>query len=478
MTHNQTDKITDKSNGDITSDSYHNWRRDIEMVRELGVSIYRFSLSWPRILPSGFPSTINKQGIRYYNNLIDGLLRYNITPMVTLYHWDLPRRLQELGGWTNEQLIGYFKDYARICFENFGNRVKIWTTFNEPWHICEQAYGMDVMAPAYNYPGIPSYLCGHTLLKAHAEVVHMYREVYLPKHRGRIGITLDTSWMEPISSSDEDRETSNMAMQFYLGWFAHPIYKGDYPPVMKNRIAELSRQQGFTKSRLPEFTEAEAARILNTSDFFGINSYTSVLVTKNVNNVGNFPVPSFQHDMDAIETHDQNWPTSGSAWLRVFPRGMYNLLQWIRREYDNPTVIVTESGVSDKGGTNDTARISYYNSYLEAVLDAIEEGCNIEGYIAWSLMDSFEWTSGFTEKFGLYYVDFNDPKRTRYAKASARAFERIAKTNMIDRDYKPHPEIHIPAPSVSNSAVAFGAKSFIRTSIIAISMSYLITKLF
>lgn len=149
-------------------------------------------------------------------NIICVCVRYNITPMVTLYHWELPQRLQELGGWTNEKLVDYFKDYARVCFENFGNRVKIWTTFNEPWHVCEQAYGQDYMAPAMNFPGIASYLCGHTLLKAHAEVVHMYRETYQPKHRGRIGITLDTSWPEPKTNSAEDREASEMAMQFYV----------------------------------------------------------------------------------------------------------------------------------------------------------------------------------------------------------------------------------------------------------------------
>ncbi|XP_063708613.1 myrosinase 1-like [Culicoides brevitarsis] len=444
ITHTNPNKIRDKSNGDTTADSYRNWRRDVEMIRELGVEIYRFSMSWVRILPSGFPDSINKEGVEYYNNLIDELLKYNITPMVTIYHWDLPQRLQQIGGWTNSKMIDYYIDFSRVMFELFGDRIKIWSTFNEPYYIC-QGYEEGFMAPGVDLPGIGGYLCGHTILKAHAEVVHMYREEFQPKFGGQIGITFDSSWLEPLTESDIDKEAAERGLQFFLGWFAHPIFKGNYPPVMIERIGELSKQQGFTESRLPTFTEAEIDRIVNTSDYFSICSYTGNLVTiAKPNNT--YKVPSFLHDMNIGRTIDPNWPTSGSDWLRVYPKGFYNLLKWISKTYDNPPVIITESGVSDRGGTNDTERIKYFYSYLDATLDAIDEGCNVTGYIAWSLMDSFEWLAGYIEKFGMYYVDYNDPKRPRYAKASARAYAEIVKTGQINWNFWPDPEIYIPAP--------------------------------
>ncbi|CAO1413688.1 unnamed protein product [Diamesa serratosioi] len=453
MTHNNPEKIEDQTNGDITADSYKNWKRDVEMVRELGVNIYRFSISWPRILPSGHMNNVNKAGINYYSNLIDELRKYNITPMVTMFHWDLPQRLQELGGWSNPELIDAFSDYARVLLEQFGDRVKYWTTFNEPWHVCEHGLGVDFMAPALNYPGIPSYLCGHNLLKAHAQVYHMYKNKFRHQN-GVMGITGDTSWPEPLTKSKDDYEAQKRALQFYLGWFMHPIYSktGNYPKIMIDRIGEMSKSQGFTKSRLPSFTADEIKMIRNTSDFFGINSYTSILVTNNdKKNSAKYPVPSFLHDMGTVESQDATWPGSGSVWLKVNPSGMGKLLNWIRDEYDNPIVFVTENGVSDKGGINDVKRVEYFNSYLSSILEAIKDGCNVKGYIAWSLMDSYEWKAGFTEKFGLFSVDFAHPNKTRTAKMSALVYKHIVENHEIDTEYRPNMKSRDPMHSSHRS---------------------------
>jgi lactase-phlorizin hydrolase len=221
-------------------------------------------------------------------------------------------------------------------------------------------------------------------------------------------------------------------MQFKLGWFAHPIYvNGDYPDVMKQKIAEKSLAEGRNQSRLPEFTAEEKAQIVGTHDFFGLNHYTTQLVEEQLRGTA---WPSWDFDRDVAESVDPTWPESGSGWLRVVPWGIRKLLNWIRDNYGNPEVFITENGYSDDsshfGSLQDQTRIDYYQGYINNVLKAIKvDGCNVAGYTAWSLMDNFEWGMGYTQTFGLHQVNFTDPARPRTPKASASYYKRLITDN-------------------------------------------------
>lgn len=397
LVHNNKSFVKDGSNADVAADSYHLYKRDAEMVSELGVDIYRFSISWPRVLPTGLTNIVNPLGIKYYSNLIDELLKYNITPMVTIYHWDLPQKLQDIGGWSNAHIVDYYTDYANVLFQHFASRVKYWVTFNEPMQTCLEGYGGTYRAPALNRHGIAEYLCTHNLLKAHASAYHLFNDKYRSLNGGKIGMSLDSNWAEPKTNSSRDKEAAELYLKTHMGWYAHPIYssEGNYPPELISRVNEKSRQQNYSRSRLPVFSPAEVKYIKGTADFFGLNHYTTYLLSMADTEVG--AIPSHENDVGIVRVQDPSWPSmSSSSWLKVVPFGFRRLLQYITKTYNNVPIIVTENGYADFSGVEDHARVSYYSHYLNALLHAIhEDHSNVQGYFAWSLMDNWEWDDGF-----------------------------------------------------------------------------------
>ncbi|XP_070577050.1 cytosolic beta-glucosidase-like [Ptychodera flava] len=424
----QPGAISNGDSADIACDSYNKYKEDVELLKLLGVKFYRFSLSWSRIMPDGTMATINEAGIKYYNNLIDALLEAGIIPMVTLYHWDLPQALQDkYGGWADEAIIRDFNTYARLCFERFGNRVKYWITINEPWVITELGYGRGVHAPGLTEDGTTTYMVAHNLIKSHAKVWHTYDDEFRVHQRGKVGLALNSEWVE-----SGDARVADRMLQFMLGWFAHPIFvNGDYPEIMKVRIAAKSHHQGLNNTRLPEFTKPEQEYIRGTADFLGLNHYTSVYVTENPVEDNYFP-PSWEKDHNLAKWYGHSWPSSGSSWLKVVPWGMRRLLEWIKKQYNNPPVIITENGFSSRNvyDLNDLDRVGYLMAYIDEVLKAIElDQVNVKGYAAWSLMDNFEWSEGYTERFGLFYVDFEDEERPRIQKDSAVFYSQVVHDN-------------------------------------------------
>ncbi|ESO98171.1 hypothetical protein LOTGIDRAFT_174304 [Lottia gigantea] len=428
--------VDDGSTGAIACDSYHKYKEDVQMLKDIGATHYRFSISWPRILPDGTNKTINTKGIDYYNNLISELLKYNITPVVTLYHWDLPQALMYKGGWLNEDNNKYFAEYARLCFQHFGNRVNHWITFNEPWVVSIQGHGIGDMAPGLKGLGTNTYIVAHNILKSHALAFHIYDEEFRKTQKGQIGITLSFSFAIPEDPGNpSDLEAAETANQFSFGWFAHPILvNGDYPEIMKSQVHNKSMEIGLSQSRLPEFSDDDKANIKGTADFLGLNHYTSVYAT-----AMNLPAdpPSFFDDSDVKTFPDPEWPRSGSSWLRVYPKGFRAALNWLKKKYNNIPVYSTENGVSDRNDTlYDQNRINYYRDYINEMLKAVKiDKCNVKGYFAWSLMDNVEWSRGTTEKFGMYRTDFTKPDRPRTPKASSRYFRQITKDNGFKPGY-------------------------------------------
>jgi beta-glucosidase len=414
-------KILNNDNAETACDHYHLFEKDVMILKELGVNSYRFSLSWPRILPKG-NGTVNRKGIEFYSRLIDLLTQHNIEPWVTLHHWDLPLALQfEHDGWLNSDLPSYFEEYASVCFQEFGDRVRNWITINEPWVISILGYGKGEFAPGRISVEEP-YIVAHNLLRAHAKAANLYKNDYQKAQKGKIGLTNNCDWREPRTESIKDRNAALRSLEFALAWFADPVHRGDYPDSMKSTLGK----------RLPEFTSAESDLLVRSSDFFGLNHYSTYYV-EDMENEGSDISSNFNSgiskDENVFYTSDDNWKKTAYDW-NIVPWGFSKMLEWIDQRYDHPEIFVTENGatfndlISD-GKINDENRIDYLKSYINAMKNSIDKGVKVNGYFIWSLLDNFEWAQGFSKRFGLYYTDYQTLERI--PKSSALWFKEFLK---------------------------------------------------
>lgn len=445
--------IADNSTGDVACRSYEKYKEDVQVLKSIGVNAYRFSISWPRVLPNGTKAGgINQKGIDYYVNLVDELRANNIEPMVTLYHWDLPQALQEAyNGWESERIIQDFVDYATLMYERLGGKVKWWITFNEPWVFNVLGNGLGTHAPGKKDLVNNVYIVAHNLLRAHAKAYRVYESQFKQQQQGRVGITLNGAFVMPKTNTEADKLAAQRAMEFMFGWYSDPVFRGNYPADMIERIGRKSREAGLSKSRLPAFTEAEMAEINGTSDFLGLNYYSSSIAEhKELSNNG-----GYFDDQDLATSQDPAWPGSGSSWLKVTPFGIREGIKWLSNRYGNPIIVITENGVSDNNGTvTDPHRIDFYREYIGNVtLAKTVDKCNVGGYFAWSLMDNFEWAEGYTEYFGIVSVNFNDPERPRTLKDSAKWYRDYIAAQAATTAAPPVPQTTTKAGSVVSAAV-------------------------
>ncbi|NXF16111.1 LCTL protein, partial [Rhodinocichla rosea] len=295
----------------------------------------------------------------------------------------------------------------------------------------EKGYETGEHAPGLKLGGCGAYKAAHHIIKTHAKVWHSYNSTWRREQRGMVGISLTSGWGEPVDPhSPTDRDAAERYIQFHLGWFANPIYRGDYPEVMKNYVGKKSAQQGLGTSRLPTFSVQEKTYIKGTSDFLGIGHFTTRYVLQK-----NFPflqVSSYHTDPDLAELVDPNWPAPGPKWLYSVPWGFRRLLNFIKTQYGNPLIYVTENGVAETMQCSqlcDEWRIQYLKGYINEILKALNDGVNVKGYTAWSLLDKFEWNKGFSERFGLYHIDFKNKNKPRYPKASVDYYKKIISAN-------------------------------------------------
>ncbi|XBI96745.1 hypothetical protein VPH35_032985 [Triticum aestivum] len=415
--HTYPERISDRTNGDVAANSYHLYEEDVKALKDMGMKVYRFSIAWSRILPDG-TGKVNQAGIDYYNKLINSLIDNDIVPYVTIWHWDTPQALEDkYGGFLNRKIVDDYKQFAEVCFKNFGDRVKNWFTFNEPHTYCCFSYGEGIHAPGRCSPGmdcaVPKgdslrepYTAGHHILLAHAEAVELFKACYNKHGDSKIGMAFDVMGYEPFQDSFLDDQARERSIDYNLGWFLEPVVRGDYPFSMRSLIGD----------RLPKFSKhidisSDFTPKLNTDDAYA----SSETKGSDGNDIG---------------------PITGTYWIYMYPKGLTDLLLIMKEKYGNPPIFITENGIADVDSDptmtdplDDWKRLDYLQRHISAVKDAIDQGADVRGHFTWGLIDNFEWSLGYSSRFGLVYIDKKDGNK-RKLKKSAKWF---AKFNSVPK---------------------------------------------
>jgi beta-glucosidase len=389
--------------GDVACDHYRRYVEDVDLMRTLGLKAYRFSTSWSRVLPRG-RGAVNPAGLDFYDRLVDALLHNGITPMVTLYHWDLPAALDDLGGWLNPDISKWFADYAAVMFHKLDDRVTMWTTLNEPWVVTDGGYLHGALAPGHRNR-FEAPIATHQLLRAHGAAVQAYRA----EGKHRIGIVVNLEPKYAASEDPADRAAAARADAYMNRQYLDPIFLGRYPEELYDVFKEA----------WPAWPDEDFALVRQPIDLIGVNYYTR--------NVTRFDPTAWP--LRAAPVRQKRATYTETGW-EVFAQGLTDTLVWVKKRYGNPPMYVTENGaaffdppVVDGGHLADPLRVDYLRKHIAAVHAAVEAGADVRGYFVWSLLDNFEWSLGYSKRFGIVHVDFETQKRT--PKDSAHFYSRV-----------------------------------------------------
>lgn len=423
-------KTLEGTNGDVAVDHYHKYKEDIKLMAEMGLESYRFSISWPRIIPDGV-GEVNPKGIEFYNNIINECLKYGIVPFVTLYHWDLPQVLEENGGWINKETVDAFVEYSEVCYRTFGDRVKHWITFNETVVFCGLGYLAGAHPPAIVGDINKYFQSTHNVFLAHAKSIEVYK---LLKQYGEIGITHVFSPAFSVDEKEENILAAKHANELELNWFYDPILKGEYPKYVVDNLEKNGINIDWSYEELEIIKNAA-----DKNDFIGLNYYQPQRVMKNYmyeevkrsreDSTGAPGNTSFDGYYRTVKMKNKVYTKWG--W-EIAPEAFLEGLRMLKDRYGDVKIYITENGLGDKdpiieGEIMDIPRIKFIETHLKAVKNAIKEGINIKGYYAWSVIDLLSWLNGYKKQYGFIYVDHNDNLK-RKKKASFYWYKNIIKT--------------------------------------------------